>query len=76
MVWTCWSGVVVWVLGGGGAGYGLMGWEGVREMRVRDKGERERGEGREEERNKGITPSYFPRPAYPNPIPCHPSPFP
>ena len=60
-------------LGGGGV-YGLMGWEGVREVRVRDKGERE--EGREEERNKGIiTPSYFPRPAYPNPTPCHPPPF-
>jgi len=58
---------------GGGAGYGLMGWEGVREIRVRDKGERE--EGREEERNQGITPSYFLRPAYPNPIPCHPPPF-
>lgn len=51
----------------------MMRWEGVREIRVRDKGER--GERREEERNQGITPSYFPRPAYPNPTPRHPPPF-
>jgi len=73
MAWCGRAGVGWWCGFWGRAGYGMMGWEGVREIRVRDKGER--GERREEERNQGITPSYFPRPAYPNPTPRHPPPF-
>ncbi len=53
-----------------------MGWEGVREIRVRDKGERGERRGERGGEKQGYHTVVFSKTSISQPIPCHPSPFP